>query len=120
MIDQGFGIYILLANPQRSSIAEVLSALSPSQQPTGFFSIDQNSSWTIKRLVNETIQPATQRIILKIVGFYIAHCKYFTKSGNFCDISMNPVLLSFRRLGSFTSCNVHFMVFVIMKVCSLV
>ena len=47
----------------------VLSALSPSQQPTVLFSIYQNNTWTIRRLVYETIDPATQRIILKIVGF---------------------------------------------------
>ena len=43
--------------------------MSPSQQPTVLFSIYQNNSWTIRRLVNETINPATQRIILKIVEF---------------------------------------------------
>ena len=42
-----------------------------SQQPTALFSIYQNNTWTIRGLVDETIDPATQRIILKIVGFHI-------------------------------------------------
>ena len=46
-----------------------MSSLSPSQQPTVLFSIYQNDTWTISRLVDETIDPATQCIILKIVGF---------------------------------------------------
>ena len=46
-----------------------MSVLSPSQQPTILFSIYQNNTWTIRRLVNETIDPGNQRIILKIVGF---------------------------------------------------
>ena len=37
----------------------VLSALSPSQQPTVLFSIYQNNTWTIRPLVNEMIDPAT-------------------------------------------------------------
>ena len=49
-----------------------MSALSPSQQPTVLFSIYQNNTWTIRRLVDETNDPATQRIILKIVGFLIS------------------------------------------------
>ena len=31
----------------------------------------KNNTWNIRRLVNETIVPATQRIILKIVGFKV-------------------------------------------------
>ena len=46
-----------------------MSALSPSQQPTVLFSIYQNNTRTIRRLVDEMIDPLTQRIILKIVGF---------------------------------------------------
>ena len=46
-----------------------MSALSSSQQPTVLFSIYQNNTWTISLLVNETIESATQCIILKIVGF---------------------------------------------------
>ena len=42
---------------------------SPSQQPTVLFPIYQNITWTIRRLVDETIDPVTLRIILKIVGF---------------------------------------------------
>ena len=49
----------------------VLSALNPSQQPTVLFSIYQNNAWTIRRLVDETIDPVTYRIILKIVGFMV-------------------------------------------------
>ena len=48
-----------------------MSALIPSQQPTVLFSIYQNNTWTIRRLVVETIDPVTQRIILKIVGFLL-------------------------------------------------
>ena len=47
----------------------VLSAQSPSQQPTVLFSFYQNNTWTIKRLVDETLDTVTQHIILKIVGF---------------------------------------------------
>ena len=50
---------------------QVLSALSPSQQPTVLFSIYQNNTWTIRRLVDETIDPETQHIILKIVQILI-------------------------------------------------
>ena len=46
--------------------------MSSSQQPTVLFSIYQNNTWTIRCLVNETIDPATQRIILKIVGFVVS------------------------------------------------
>ena len=48
-----------------------MSALSPSQQPTVLFSIYQNNTWTIRPLVDKTINPANQLIILKIVGFII-------------------------------------------------
>ena len=41
----------------------------PSQQPTVLFSIYQNNTLTIRCLVDETIDPVTQCIILKIVGF---------------------------------------------------
>ena len=51
-----------------------MSALSPSQQPTVLFSIYQNNTWTIRCLVDETIDPATLRIILKIIGFQILVC----------------------------------------------
>ena len=43
-------------------LQKVLSALSPSQQPSMY----QNNTWTVKCLVYETIDPVTQRIILKI------------------------------------------------------
>ena len=43
----------------------------PIQQPTVLFSIYQNNSWTIRCLVDETIDPATQRNILRIVGFLV-------------------------------------------------
>ena len=33
------------------------------------FTMYQNNTWTIRCLVDETIDPATQRIILKIVKF---------------------------------------------------
>ena len=46
-----------------------MSALSPSQQPTVLFTIYQNITWTIRLLVDETIDPVTQRILFKIVGF---------------------------------------------------
>ena len=42
----------------------MLSAKSPSQQPTVLFSIYQNNTWTIRHLVAETIDPATQRTIV--------------------------------------------------------
>ena len=37
---------------------------NPSQQSPILFSIYQNDTWTIRCLVDETIDPATQRIIL--------------------------------------------------------
>ena len=40
-------------------------------QPIVLFSIYQNNTLTIRRLVDETIDPATQRIMLKIAGFFI-------------------------------------------------
>ena len=45
--------------------------MSPRHQPTVLFSIYQNNNWTIRRLVYETIDPVTQRIISKIVGFQV-------------------------------------------------
>ena len=50
---------------------KIKSALKPSQQVHFFFSINQNNAWTIRELVDETNDPATQRTILNIVGFYI-------------------------------------------------
>ena len=46
----------------------MLSSLSPSQQPIVLFSIYENNTLTISP-VHETINPATQRIILKILKF---------------------------------------------------
>ena len=37
---------------------ETFKCLSPGQQPTVLFSIDQNNTWTIRCLVDETINPA--------------------------------------------------------------
>ena len=45
--------------------------MQASKQPTVFFSIYQNNTWTIRCLVDETINPATQRIVFKIVGFLV-------------------------------------------------
>ena len=42
-----------------------------SKQPTVLFLIYQNNTSTISRLAVETIDPATQHIILKIVGYHI-------------------------------------------------
>ena len=42
-----------------------MNAESPIQQPTVLFPMDQNNTWTIRRLVDETIDPATQHIIIK-------------------------------------------------------
>ena len=39
----------------------------------------ENNTWIIRRLVNETIDPATQRIILKIVGFFLFHSQNIVK-----------------------------------------
>ena len=39
--------------------------------PIVFFSIYQNNTWTIICLVDETIEPATQHIILKVVRFQL-------------------------------------------------
>ena len=50
------------------------------------FSVCQNYTWTIRCLVDETIDPVTQRIILKIVGFFV-HCR------NLYNIFMIPQLL---------------------------
>ena len=46
-----------------------MSALSPSQQTTILFSVYQNNTLTIRCLVSKRIHPASQHIILKIVGF---------------------------------------------------
>ena len=32
---------------------------------------EKNNTWNIRRLVDESFVPANQRIILKIVGFYV-------------------------------------------------
>jgi hypothetical protein len=56
----------------------VLRAISPSQQPTILFSIYQNNTWNIRRLVHETIIPVTQQIILKIDGFHDLLAKLLT------------------------------------------
>ena len=52
---------------------KIKSALIPRQQPTALFSIYQSNSWTIRHLVEEMINPATQHIILKIVGCCSVH-----------------------------------------------
>ena len=41
------------------------------QQPTVLFSIYQNNTCTIRGLVDETIDPLTQHIILNMVGFLV-------------------------------------------------
>ena len=46
-----------------------MSDLSSSKQVTVLFSIYQNNTWIIRCLIYETIEPVTQRIILKIVVF---------------------------------------------------
>ena len=46
-------------------------SLSPSKQPTVLFSIHQNNTWIIRHLVDETINPAAQYIVLKIVRFLV-------------------------------------------------
>ena len=52
---------------------KVLSALvGPSQQPTVLFSIYQNNTWTIRRLVHEMINEKTQR-----PSNYIGDCRIF-------------------------------------------
>ena len=51
----------------------------PIQQPTVLFSIFQNIAWTIRGLVDETIDPATQPIMLKIVGFLNTYGVTFAK-----------------------------------------
>ena len=35
--------------------------------------MEKNNAWNIRRLVNESFVPATQRIVLKIVGFLIQY-----------------------------------------------
>ena len=49
-------------------IDQAFDVPGPSQQPTVLFPIYKNNNWTIRCLVDETIDPGTQCIILKIVG----------------------------------------------------
>ena len=65
--------------------SRVLSALSPSQQPTFLFSIYQNNTWTIRCLVAKSIDPVTQHIILKIFRFHITSAPEVGK-GDFREI----------------------------------
>ena len=69
----------------------VLSALSASQQPTVLFSIYQNNTWTIRGLVDETINQVTQRIILKIVRFIAIkpHSLIFLQSNTFHSLRVS-------------------------------
>ena len=62
-----------------------MSALCPSQQPTVLFSIYQNNFWTIRRLVYETIDPVTQPILLKIVGYLLGKIR-----ANLIYITLQP------------------------------
>ena len=59
-----------------------MSALSPSQQPTVLFSIYQNNTWTIRRLVDEMIDPAYHIEDCQIYGenrLYKMFNQYFAK-----------------------------------------
>ena len=47
-----------------------------SQEPSVLFSIYKNNAWTIRCLVDVTSDPAIQRIILKIVGFFTVQSIY--------------------------------------------
>ena len=67
-----------------------MSALSPSQQPNVLFSIYQNNTWTIRSLVTESIDPATQRIILKIVGFIVFRSNFPWFFVIWGDVGSNP------------------------------
>ena len=73
------------------------------QQPTVLFSIYQNNTWTIRSLVDETIKPGTQHIILKIVGFlesgrmvnFVRSEHVFYESGdNMCGWPQNALVQS--------------------------
>ena len=67
-----------------------MSALSPSQQPTGLFSIYQNNTWTIRSFVAETIDPATQCIKLKIVRFIVFRSSFPWFCKIWGDVGSNP------------------------------
>ena len=58
----------------------MLSALSPSQQPTGLFSIYQNNTWTIRRLVDQPSDRAYYiedcRISILILFCFIRPCRH--------------------------------------------
>ena len=41
----------------------------------------KNNTWNIRRLVDESFVPATQRIILKIVGFQLKTIEDWTRKG---------------------------------------
>ena len=68
-----------------------MSSLSPSQQPPVLFSIYQNNTWTLRRLVDEKIDPATQRIILKIVRFNVLVLGQNNKEDVFVPVQCDKV-----------------------------
>ena len=70
-----------------------LGALSPSQQTTVLFSIYQNNAWTIRRLANQTIDPVTQLIILKIIGFVV----YFRCQTYISNLKLTLSYISLKR-----------------------
>ena len=55
----------------------------------------KNNTWNIRRLVDESFVPATQRIMLKNVGFLVhpisaPGCKFFVRSSDtdiFCQMA---------------------------------
>ena len=64
-----FIFFYNLKKVKSNSLLTLWNALRPSHQPTVLFPIYQNNDLTIRRWYVCPINPATQRIILKIVGF---------------------------------------------------
>ena len=85
-----------------------MSALNSSQQPTFLFSIYQNNTWTIRRLVNETIDPV----------YYIEDCRisiictdwrvFMRKCTVLCSVQAPPQQLNIYNKELLISSSWHF------------
>ena len=64
-------IFVYFYNFTKITIKSFKYSKSKPATHTVLFSIYQNNTWIIRHMVNETIDQATQHIILKIVWFHI-------------------------------------------------
>ena len=69
-----------------------MSAPSPSQQPTDLFSIYQNNTWTIRRLVDETSDPANYIEDCQILRVWVWFVPILYKGTFYMEWFLQPIV----------------------------